>query len=81
MNLFALIATLAQIFAWIIMARVVISWFPNINPRARDFLNRLTDPILAPIRRLVYRGGPFDLSPMIAFFILQMIAIVLTRAA
>lgn len=58
---------------WIILIRAIISW---VNPDPYNnivlFLNKVTEPILYPIRRLL----PFsfsigiDLSPIIAFFII-----------
>jgi YggT family protein len=47
------------------------------------FLRRITEPVLAPIRRLIpsiQSGGmAWDLSPMVALFLLWIIEQVLTR--
>jgi YggT family protein len=55
---------------WIILIRALISWVsPDpFNPIVQ-FLNRVTEPILEPIRRLL-PPLPIDLSPIIAFFII-----------
>jgi YggT family protein len=42
-----------------------------------DFLNRLTDPILAPIRRFVPAFGNVDISPVIAILLLEALQMVL----
>lgn len=54
-------------YSWIIIARALISW---VNPDPWNpivqFLNRATEPVLAPIRqRLGWRMG-VDLSPLVA---------------
>jgi YggT family protein len=42
-----------------------------------DFLNRLTDPILAPIRRFLPNFGNVDISPIIAILLLEALQMVL----
>ena len=82
MNIFGLIAALAQILSWVITARIILSMvFPpgragGSTGRLMDVLYRITEPILAPIRRMVYRGGPFDFSPMVAVLLLWVISLV-----
>jgi YggT family protein len=79
MNIFGLIATLAQLLSLIIIARIILPMvFPpgraGVNvARLMDVLYRITEPMLAPIRRKVNRGGPFDFSPMVAVLLLWVI--------
>jgi len=66
-----------QIIAFIIFIRAIISWVnPNpYHPVVRT-LDRLTEPLLKPIRRALskYTGGlPVDFSPLIAIFLIQII--------
>jgi YggT family protein len=42
-----------------------------------DFLNKLTDPILRPIRRFVPSFGNVDISPVIAILLLEALQMVL----
>ena len=67
---------------WLIIASVVVSWlvaFGVLNTRndvvyrALDILNRITDPILRPIRRLIPPMGGLDLSPMIVLLIIYVL--------
>ena len=53
---------------WLILFRAIISWVsPDpFNPIVQ-FLHRVTEPILEPIRHLL-PSMPIDLSPLIAFF-------------
>jgi YggT family protein len=55
------------VYLWIIVIRAILSWVnPDpYNPIVR-FLTQVTEPVLAPIRRLIpLRGMGIDLSPMI----------------
>lgn len=59
--------------------------FGMVNPRNQfvytiaDFLNRLTDPILRPIRRFVPVFGNVDISPIVAILLLQALQILLAH--
>lgn len=57
-----------------ILVRAILSWFPigGNNPIVA-FVYQVTEPILAPIRRIVPRIGVIDLSPLIAILILVLI--------
>jgi YggT family protein len=57
-----------------VIGRAVLSWFP-IDPRSPivSVLNEITEPILAPLRRIVPRIGMIDITPMVAIFVLYII--------
>ena len=62
---------------WIaIFARVILSWLPigGSNHPIVAIVYQITEPILSPLRRVVPRLGMFDLTPMIAIFILLLIS-------
>lgn len=64
---------LIQIYTWILLARAIISWIPNMDPShpVVQILYQITEPVLAPIRKLVPPlGGVMDISMIIAFFAL-----------
>ena len=63
-----------------ILGRVLISWI-NISPDnpIAQVLYGITEPILAPIRRVVPSIGMLDLSPMIALIIMMIVQRVLLR--
>ena len=50
----------------LILARVILSWVQVGSYEIRDLVFRLTEPILAPIRRILPASAGLDLSPMIA---------------
>jgi YggT family protein len=56
------------------MIRVVLSWigYDPSNP-FHSVIHEVTEPILAPIRQIMPRIGMFDLSPMVALFVLTLI--------
>ncbi|MCC7447403.1 MAG: YggT family protein [Anaerolineae bacterium] len=55
-----------SLFELLILARILISWFPidPYNPIVQ-FLHQATEPILAPVRRRLPQMGMFDFSPMV----------------
>lgn len=60
-----------QILYILLLARVIISWIrvdPN-NPIVQ-FIFQATEPLLAPIRRLLPATGGIDFSPLILFLVL-----------
>jgi len=66
----SVVGILLTIMYWLILIRALISWVnPDpFNPIVQ-FLMRVTEPILEPIRRLL-PPLPLDISPIIAFFII-----------
>jgi YggT family protein len=64
---------LADLLITLIFLRVILSWFIRERNRFMDFLNEATEPILGPIRRAMPRLGMLDLSPIVAFFLIEMI--------
>jgi YggT family protein len=57
-----------------ILARVLLSWL-RVSPYhpAVGLLYRITEPILAPLRRVIPPIGMVDISPIIALILLQII--------
>ena len=75
-----LINGICQLLYWLIFARIIISWFP-VDPYHSivQFLFQVTEPILAPFRRLPLRVGMLDLTPLVAFVALSFLNTVLVR--
>lgn len=63
-----------------LLVRVVSSWLP-ISPYSRwiSWSFRLSEPILAPLRRFVPTLGAFDITPIVAYFLLGLIQSFLLR--
>jgi YggT family protein len=68
------------LYMWIIIARALISW---VNPDPWNpivqFLERVTEPVLSPIRRWVGWRMGIDLSPIIAILIITFLQIALVK--
>jgi YggT family protein len=84
--IFWLLGELIHLYILAIIAAVVISMlisFGVINARSQfvytiaDFLNRLTNPFLNPIRRMLPDLGGIDISPVIAILLLEALQFVL----
>ena len=63
---------LLNVLWFAILIRVILSWFPvdPSNPIIR-ILWEITEPVLAPFRRVIPRIGMFDLSPLAAFLVIS----------
>lgn len=70
----ALIATLIDLYSFVIVAAVIVSWIP-LDPRhpVAAVVYGLTEPVLAPIRRALPPMGGLDLSPMVLLITLQVV--------
>ena len=63
-----------------IIGRSLMSWFnpsPD-NPFVR-LVYEITEPVLAPLRRIVPRIGMIDITPIVAIVLLQVVQSVLER--
>ena len=55
----------------VILARVLLSWFdPGGRSPFAAFIIQTSEPLLAPVRRLLPRTGMFDLSPLILLLVI-----------
>ena len=66
---------LGQIYVLVLVGRAILSWFPYshdspINP-IRRVVFTLTEPVLAPFRRIIPPMGMFDLSFLVAFLVVE----------
>ena len=71
-----LLALLVQLYSWVLLARALVSWIPNLDPYhpAVQVLYSLTEPVLEPIRKLIPPlGGFMDISIIVAFFALMVL--------
>ncbi len=73
-SLIDLLSSILTLFTYAVVARAVLSWIrPNpYNPLVR-FLNRITDPIMRPLERLIPPIGGLDVTPIVAIVLIQLI--------
>ncbi len=74
MALVGLLFTLLDLYTWVIVIRALASWVST-DPRNPiiQLLARLTDPVLAPLRRVIppQALGGLDVSPILAILLIQ----------
>ncbi|HEU0156500.1 MAG TPA: YggT family protein [Stellaceae bacterium] len=77
-----LVDTVITIYIWLLIAQAVLSWlvaFGIVNRHNRvvatigDFLWRITEPLLRPIRRILPDLGGIDVSPVIVILLLYFV--------
>ena len=76
---FNFLRLLCEVLTFAIFIRVILSWFSPRPNALTVILVKITEPILAPLRRIIPRAGMFDLTPLVAIIILQLIAAFLPR--
>ena len=78
-SLLWLIDTVITLYVWLLIASAILSWliaFNVVNVRnpivlqIADFLDRVTEPALRPIRRILPNLGGIDVSPIILILLL-----------
>ena len=71
-----------DLYVWLLIASAILSWliaFNVVNTRNQfvaavaEFLNRITEPVLAPIRSFMPNLGGLDISPIILILIIILI--------
>lgn len=71
------IRIVSQIFVWIVIASALLSFFlPQYHP-VREALDRIVDPFLEPIRRIMPSGGMIDFSPLILILAVEFLSRIL----
>jgi len=79
-----------DLYMWAVIVSVIMGWLVafnvvNLSNRfvymAGDFLHRITEPALAPIRRVLPNLGGLDLSPVVVILILFFIKDILIQIA
>ncbi|WP_160720120.1 YggT family protein [Bacillus sp. USDA818B3_A] len=69
---FDLLQQIINIYSWALIIYILMSWFPN----AREsfigrFLARICEPYLEPFRKIIPSIGMMDISPIVAFLVLN----------
>jgi YggT family protein len=82
------ILLLLDIYIWLLIASAILSWliaFNVVNTRNQfvrmvgDFLYRITEPVLAPIRNIMPNLGGIDISPVIVILLIILIKDIIIR--
>ena len=87
--LFNIADLLLRVLGWIIIVQVILSWliaFNVLNTSSQGLrafvgaLERITDPLYRPIRKVMPDFGGIDFSPMVVIIIIQVLHMLLTGA-
>jgi YggT family protein len=82
------ILLLLDIYIWLLIAAAILSWlvaFNVVNARNQfvhmvgDFLYRITEPVLRPIRNVMPNLGGIDVSPVIVILLIILIKDIIVR--
>ncbi len=82
-----IILIVLDIYVWLLIASAILSWlvaFNVVNTRnpvvsnIGEFLYRITEPLLRPIRNFLPNFGGLDISPIILILIIMLIQRVIT---
>jgi YggT family protein len=83
-----IILLVLDIYIWLLIAAAILSWlvaFNVVNSRNQfvamvgDFLYRITEPVLRPIRNVLPNLGGIDVSPVVLILIIILIKDVIVR--
>lgn len=73
-----LVSRIFQLLTLLVIVKVVLSYFMSPYHPVREFVDRLVEPMLAPIRRILPPTGMIDFSPLVLIILLQVLGTFLT---
>lgn len=81
MGIAHIVNLLFEIYFWIIIVRIFLTWIPSIDWSTPPFnlLRAAGDIILNPFRKIIPPLGGLDFSPIIALFFLQFVQYAVVR--
>ena len=74
-----IIQVVEQVMSLLIIVHVILSFFMSPDHPVRETVDRLVEPMLAPIRSVLPRTGMFDFSPLILLIGIQVLASILVN--
>ena len=81
--IFLLLARVLQIYTFILLIRILITWIPNLDPYHPivQILFQVTEPVLEPARKIIPPIGMIDISPIVVFIVLGILQDLLVQLA
>lgn len=76
--LISFIDLVANLILWIIFINFILQFFLAPFHPARDFLNRILEPMLSPLRQIIPPSGGLDFSPMVLIILVILLRALLT---
>lgn len=80
LNLGNILFTALEVFKWLVIVRCLLSFIPH-NPHQPviKFIYDVTEPLMAPFRRILPLAGGVDFSPILLFFVIQIVQSLVSR--
>jgi len=77
-----LLSLTVKFFFWALIAMIVVSWIaPGSRHPALILIYQLTEPVMAPVRKLLPPMGGLDFSPILVFLLINVLEIVIRGLA
>jgi YggT family protein len=77
--LIEIVHLVARLLSIIILIDVVLGYFMSPYHPFKQSLDRLLEPLISPIRRVVPTVGMFDFTPVVLIIIVQLVDVILTN--
>jgi YggT family protein len=71
--------TVITVFSWLVIIHVILAYFMSPYHPVRQTIDKLVNPLLEPIRRILPRTGMIDFSPLVLIVLLQLLEMILTQ--
>ena len=81
-SLVSLLSTVIEIYVWLLIASAILSWLVAFNivntsnqfvSTIGQFLHRITEPVLRPLRQVIPAIGGLDVTPIVLILLLYFI--------
>lgn len=72
-----IIQVLSQVITLLVFVHVILSFVMSPYHPVRQAVDRLIEPLLSPIRRILPQTGMFDFSPLVLIILVQLISSIL----
>jgi len=75
-----LIFLLVRTITYLVIAKVILSYFMSPYHPIRETIDRIVEPMLAPIRQIIPSAGGLDFSPLLLIVAVQFLGNILIRS-
>jgi len=69
----SILHTVLRVYTFIVIVKVLLSYFLSPYHPLREAIDKLVDPLLNPIRRNLPPVGMFDFSPLVLIILIQVV--------
>ena len=77
--LIEIVHLITRLLSIVILIDVILGYFMSPYHPIKQLLDRLLEPLLAPIRRVIPSVGMFDFSPVVLIILVQLVDVILTN--